>query len=71
MDDQDTARLERIMQAGFDTLADLLRELSEGQSATNGRLDNLIAISGGETRQLRQDVDALERRVSELEKKAS
>lgn len=72
------------MQAGFETLADLQRETNARLEETNARLDetnarlgrlegrfeNFLKTAGGETRQLRKDLDSLVRRVGRLERKA-
>ncbi|MBI2896381.1 MAG: hypothetical protein HYY06_22680 [Deltaproteobacteria bacterium] len=39
----ESTRLERVMQAGFDTLADLLRETNSRLDETNARLGKLEA----------------------------
>jgi hypothetical protein len=84
MSDEELRKLSRITQAGFDVLADLLREtnarvdantaemgrLTKEVQSLGGRFDNLVEIAGTETRRLRADVDALDRRVDALEKKA-
>lgn len=74
----DTQQLARVMERGFDTLADRIRENTEAIrdngreiDVTSARLDDLIALSGGETRRLREDVDALRDRVEALEAEAS
>ncbi len=78
-------RLARIMEKGFDTLADLAVETNQRLDETNqrldetnrrlggleGRFDNFLSVAGGETRRLREDLDALAARVGDLEKKAS
>jgi hypothetical protein len=67
-DDDD--KLVRVMERGFETLSDLIREtngrlddarreLGDEVRGTNARIDNLIQVSCGETRGLREDVDAL------------
>ncbi len=81
----DIAHLARVMQKGFDTLADIGRETNERIDQTNerldqtnerlgrleGRFDNLIATAGGARRDLREDVEDLRSRVERLERKAS
>jgi hypothetical protein len=96
----DEDKLVKVMEKGFDTLADLIgqtnerldatrrelgdeirrtnerldatrRELGDEIRGTNARIENLIETSGGETRALREDLDALKVRVDALEKKAS
>jgi SMC interacting uncharacterized protein involved in chromosome segregation len=76
MDDDRFARLERIMETGFATLADLIRETNSRLDQTNMRLgrlesrfDHFIDTAGTETRKLRTDIDVLTTRVDRLERK--
>jgi hypothetical protein len=76
-------RLERIMERGFATLADLARETNARLDETNarldetnarlasleGRFDRFIVVAGEANRGLRGDLDALSQRVNVLEKK--
>lgn len=85
MSDEPWARLERIMQVGFETLADLQRETNARLDQTNarldqtnmrlerleGRFDNFLEPAGTEVRELRGAVRALERRVDEIERKTA
>lgn len=73
--------LAKVMQRGFDTLADLIRETNSRLDSTNnrlddvrdgltrleGRFDNLIDIVGTENRRLWGAVEELQRRVGKLE----
>lgn len=74
MDENGQSRLERIMESGFATLADLLRETNHRLDETNlrlerleGRFDNFLSTAGGESRELKERVNDLERRVERLE----
>jgi uncharacterized coiled-coil protein SlyX len=85
MDDDRFARLERIMETGFATLADLIRETNSRLEQTNMRLDqtnarlgrlesrfdHFIDTAGTETRKLRTDIDVLTTRVDRLERKTA
>ena len=80
-----TERLERIMEAGFATLADLVRETNQRLDRTNerleetnlrlgrleGRFDHFIETAGEHNRELREELHALAKRVDVLERKAS
>jgi len=71
-------QLRRVMEKGFATLADLQRETNERLDHAvdridarleriEGRFDHFLGTAGGESRQLRDDVDDLQRRVRRLE----
>jgi predicted nuclease with TOPRIM domain len=82
MEEDAQSRLERIMETGFATLADLMRETNSRLDETNNRLDetnhrlerlescfdNFLSTAGGETRELRDRVRDLETRVDKLER---
>ena len=66
---QSLARLERIMEAGFGTLADLIRETNQRVSGLEDRFDNFLTIAGGETRTLHSEVNDLRSRLERLERR--
>ena len=85
MDDAATQaikQLQRVMEAGFNTLADVIRETRDELKAeirdTNQRLgriedrfDNFLEIAGRETRKLREEVDEMKTRLDRLERRAA
>ena len=85
MDESQFDRLARVMEAGFNTLADLISEsntrldrLEVQQRETNtrlerleGRFDHFLDVAGGETRRLREEMTTLTSRVDRLERKAA
>lgn len=82
MPEDGIAQLKRVMEAGFATLADLQRETNErlervemrlervevGLERLGGRFDHVLGTAGGESRTLREDLDALTVRVERLER---
>ena len=85
MDDAATQaikQLQRVMEAGFNTLADVIRETRDDLRAeiqeTNQRLgrletrfDNFLEVAGRETRKLREEVDDMKARLDRLERRAA
>ena len=81
MTNEEMTRLERIMETGFNTLADLIRETNSRLDETisrldetntrlgrlEGRFDHLLGFVGEDSRQTRRDVDELQVRVKKLE----